>query len=132
MRAAGWLISTRPWPEGTPLRARPMPPSIIDRQNAEFWNELCGTATARLLGIAEPSLENLRRFDEWYMNYYPYLGKYFCPGDLKGKRVLEIGLGYGTLGQLLASQGCRYYGVDIAKNPIAMMRYRFALQGLNG
>jgi SAM-dependent methyltransferase len=109
-----------------------MPPSAIDKQNAEFWNELCGTATARSLGITEPSSENLRRFDEWYMNYYPYLGRYVYSEDLKGKRVLEIGLGYGTLGQLLALQGCQYYGLDIAMNPVAMMRYRFALLGLEG
>ena len=109
-----------------------MPSSVIDRQNAEFWNELCGTVTARSLGITELSGENLRRFDEWYMNYYPYLERYIYPGDLKGKRVLEIGLGYGTLGQLLASKGCRYYGLDIAKNPVALMRYRFGLQGLGG
>ena len=109
-----------------------MPSSVIDRQNAEFWNELCGTPVARSLGITELSRENLRRFDEWYMNYYPYLERYIYPGDLKGKRVLEIGLGYGTLGQLLASKGCRYYGLDIAKNPVALMGYRFGLQGLGG
>ncbi len=109
-----------------------MSSTVSDRQNAEFWNELCGTAAARSLGITEPSLENLRRFDEWYMNYYSYLGQYFSPKDLKGKRVLEIGLGYGTLGQVLALQGCRYHGLDIAVNPVAMMRYRFSLLGLEG
>jgi SAM-dependent methyltransferase len=109
-----------------------MPSSVIDRQNADFWNELCGTATARALGITEPSRENLRRFDEWYMNYYPYLGRYVYSEDLKRKKVLEIGLGYGTLGQVLALQGCQYYGLDIATNPVAMMRYRFSLLGLEG
>jgi len=111
---------------------RTAPRSVINRQNAEFWNELGGTPAARSLGITEPSLENLRRFDDWYMNYYSYLGRYISPKDLKGKRVLEIGLGYGTLGQLLASKGCRYFGLDIATNPVALMRYRFALLGLEG
>jgi SAM-dependent methyltransferase len=109
-----------------------MPPSIVDRQNAEFWNELCGTGLARSLGITEPSRESLRRFDDAYLCFYPYLGHYVFPEDLKGKRVLEIGLGYGTLGQLLALQGCCYHGLDIAVNPVAMMRYRFALLGLEG
>ena len=109
-----------------------MPTVTLNRQNAEFWNELCGTGLARSLGITEPSPESLRRFDEAYLRFYPYLGRYVFTQDLKGQRVLEIGLGYGTLGQLLASKGCRYYGLDIAKNPVALMRYRFGLQGLGG
>ena len=99
----------------------------IDRANSEFWNELCGTGLARSLGITEPSPESLRRFDEAYLRFYPYLGQYVFVQDLQGQRVLEIGMGYGTLGQLLASQGCRYYGLDIAMNPVAMMRYRLSL-----
>jgi SAM-dependent methyltransferase len=114
------------------MRVRPMPPSLIDKQNAHFWNKLCGTWLARELGITEPSLENLRRFDEAYLRFYPYLGRYVFTQDLKGQRVLEIGLGYGTLGQVLASKDCRYYGLDIAKNPVALMNYRFAFQGLAG
>lgn len=107
-----------------------MPSNVIDRQNAEFWNEICGSERARSLGIRDVSPESLRRFDEAYMQQYPYLERYLFLDDLAGKRVLEIGLGYGTLGQLLASKGCRYYGLDIARNPIALMKYRFALQGL--
>ena len=104
-----------------------MTSTVIDRQNAEFWNEICGTGRAKSLGISDVTPENLRRFDEEYLRFYPYLEKYVFPEDLKGKRVLEIGLGYGTLGQLLALQGCRYYGLDIAVNPVALMRYRFSL-----
>lgn len=108
-----------------------MSSAIIDRKNAAFWNELCGSALARSLGITEASPESLRRFDEAYMRFYPYLGKYVFSEELADKRVLEIGLGYGTLGQVLASRGCRYYGLDIAKNPVAMMRYRFSLLGID-
>src|SRR5438093_4708911 len=104
-----------------------MPTVTLNRQNAEFWNELCGTGLARSLGITEPSPESLRRFDEAYLRFYPYLGQYVFVQDLQGQRVLGIGMGYGTLGQLLASQGCRYYGLDIAMNPVAMMRYRLSL-----
>lgn len=104
-----------------------MSPATIDRKNAAFWNELCGTGLARSLGITEITPESLRRFDDAYMAYYPYLGPYVLREALAGKRVLEIGLGYGTLGQLLASRGCRYYGLDIAMNPVDMMCYRFSL-----
>ncbi len=44
----------------------------IDKANAEFWNELCGTTMARSLGITDHSLESLKRFDEAYLAFYPY------------------------------------------------------------
>ena len=109
-----------------------MSSTILDRKNAEFWDEICGSERARSLGIRDVSPENLQRFDEAYLQYYPYLERYIFPRNLPGKRVLEIGLGYGTLGQVLASKGCRYHGLDIAKSPVALMKYRFALQGLAG
>lgn len=109
-----------------------MSSTVLDRKNAEFWNEICGSERARSLGIRDVSPENLNRFDEAYLREYPYLARYIVPEDLAGKRVLEIGLGYGTLGQLLASNGCRYHGLDIAENPVTLMNYRFALQGLQG
>lgn len=109
-----------------------MSQKVVDAQNAAFWNELCGSGLARSLGISEASPENLRRFDEAYLRLYPYLERYIAHETLEGKQVLEIGLGYGTLGQLLASRGCQYNGLDIAKNPVAMMRYRLALLGEDG
>ncbi len=98
----------------------------LDAQNAAFWNELCGSGLALQLGIKELSRENLRKFDTAYLSIYPYLTTYFAHEPLEGKKVLEIGLGYGTLGHQLALRGCDYYGLDIAENPVAMMRYRLA------
>ncbi|NIM97421.1 MAG: methyltransferase domain-containing protein [candidate division Zixibacteria bacterium] len=60
---------------------------------------------------------------------YPYLEGYVSSEHLRGKRVLEIGLGYGTLGGLLASRGCDYYGVDMASNAVEAMRYRLVQMG---
>jgi ubiquinone/menaquinone biosynthesis C-methylase UbiE len=96
----------------------------IDRQNSGFWDELCGSYLARSLNISEISPESLQLFDKSYLSHYPYLSHYVLREDLVGKRVLEIGLGYGTLGQLLASRDCEYFGLDIAHNPVQMMRYR--------
>lgn len=101
----------------------------VDARNASFWNELCGTGLARSLGLTDHSAESLRRFDEAYLGLYPYLAPYVTEERLEGKEVLEIGLGYGTLGHLLASRGCRYAGLDIADNPVAIMRYRLSLLG---
>lgn len=101
----------------------------IDSRNASFWSELCGSGLASALGITEHSPDSLRKFDEAYLGFYPYLRRYVESDELAGARVLEIGLGYGTLGQLLASRGCRYYGLDIAETPVAVMRYRLSLLG---
>ncbi len=100
-----------------------------DVRNAAFWNELCGSALARSLGITDSTPENLRKFDEAYMAMYPYLSRYVTEEDLGGKKVLEIGLGYGTLGQFIAVRGCDYFGLDIADGPVDMMRYRLGLLG---
>src|SRR5438552_756580 len=104
-----------------------MPQDDIDTKNANFWNELCGSGLARSLGITEDTPDSLQRFDDAYMTMYPYLAPYVTDENLSGKKVLEIGLGYGTLGQFIAARGCHYYGLDIAAAPVAMMRYRLAL-----
>jgi len=101
----------------------------IDDKNAKFWNELCGSSLARSLGITEISNGNLRRFDEAYIGLYPYLPQYVLTEELSDKRVLEIGLGFGTLGQMLAEQGCQYHGLDIAEGPVGMMCYRLSTLG---
>ena len=109
-----------------------MSQQALDAKNAEFWNELCGSGLARSLGIHTVSPENLNKFDSAYMALYPYLRQFVSKEDLRQKKVLEIGLGYGTLGHLLASCGCRYYGLDVAEGPVAMMRYRLGLLGQDG
>ncbi|HZS62304.1 MAG TPA: class I SAM-dependent methyltransferase [Gemmatimonadaceae bacterium] len=73
--------------------------------------------------------EDLRRFDSAYLDYYPYLLDYVDPRALSGRDVLEIGLGYGTLGQLLVKSGARYTGVDVAQAPVALMNTRIAGAG---
>jgi ubiquinone/menaquinone biosynthesis C-methylase UbiE len=98
----------------------------IDGLNAAFWSELCGSALARQLGITEPSVEALARFDAAYMGMYPYLDRYLPDANSRGQRLLEIGLGYGTVSQLLASRGFDYQGLDIAAGPVDMVRYRLA------
>lgn len=95
----------------------------LNKKNAEFWDELCGTTFAKFLGINEINPENLQRFDDEYLKFYPYLNNYIELFNLKERRILEIGLGYGTLGQILATKG-NYYGIDISEGPVRMMKYR--------
>jgi SAM-dependent methyltransferase len=103
----------------------------IDRRNAAFWNELCGSDFARELGITEPSPEALARFDAAYLAMYPYLDRYLPDATSPGQRLLEIGLGYGTVSQLLVSRGLDYHGLDIAAGPVEMVRCRLGNLGLD-
>jgi SAM-dependent methyltransferase len=100
----------------------------IDQRNRAFWNELCGSVDARKLGITEITPESIARFDAWYMDYYPYLGRYLDDLPVDGRSVLEIGLGFGTVGQILATRG-RYHGADIAAGPVAMLKDRLRWLG---
>jgi ubiquinone/menaquinone biosynthesis C-methylase UbiE len=106
--------------------------SDINKANAEFWNELCGTTFAQRLGIVDHSRASLRKFDAAYLDFYPYLLPYVRPDLYRGKRVLEIGLGFGTVGQCLAEAGAHYNGMDISPGPVRMMRHRLAMQQLPG
>jgi ubiquinone/menaquinone biosynthesis C-methylase UbiE len=106
--------------------------AAINDQNSKFWDELCGTQLATQLGIKDSSPESLAKFDKWYMDFYPYLNRHVPFGQMKGKKVLEVGLGYGTLSQKLAEAGADYRGLDIAGGPVHMVNHRMAQSGLSG
>jgi SAM-dependent methyltransferase len=108
-----------------------MHPSVQDstRQNADFWDELCGSALARDLDIRDASGRSLARFDRAYLDLYPYLLGYVRPAEWKDRRVVEVGLGYGTLSQQLLDAGASYTGIDIARGPAAMVNHRAQLLG---
>jgi len=104
--------------------------SQIDQRNADFWDELCGTTLAKQLGVTDSSPQSLERFDRYYLGMYPYLERYLPGPEARDQRLLEVGLGYGTVSQLLASRGVDYNGLDIAEGPVNMVRHRLALLGV--
>ena len=106
--------------------------SAISNKNSEFWDELCGSGLARYLGITDSSRESLKKFDDWYFDFYPYLFDHIPFAELKGRAVLEIGLGYGTVSQRLAESGAIYTGLDIAAGPVSMVNHRLEQAGLPG
>lgn len=106
--------------------------SEIDVRNRKFWDELCGSQLAKQLGITDNSPQSLKKFDDWYMDFYPYLYRHIPFNALKGKKVLEIGLGYGTISQMIAAAGTDYIGLDIAAGPVAMVNHRLSQNGLPG
>lgn len=109
-----------------------MDAGALNRANAEFWNELCGSAFARHLGIKDHSVKSLRRFDQAYLDLYPYLLERVPVSTMAGKRVLEVGLGYGTLGQRIIEAGADYTGLDVAQGPVDMLNRRVQIQSLSG
>lgn len=104
----------------------------ISKKNATFWDELCGSQLAKFLGITDASVESLKKFDDWYFDFYPYLFDHIPFEAMKGRKVLEIGLGYGTVSQKLAQSGVDYSGLDIANGPVFMVNQRLAQNNLPG
>ena len=58
--------------------------------------------------------------------------RYLHLDQLPGKDVLEVGLGYGTVAQLLAAHARRYAGLDIAAGPVGLVNRRMSLFNLPG
>src|SRR5262245_4508455 len=104
----------------------------LHQQNIAFWNELCGSHLASILGITDASARSLKKFDDWFLAYYPYVFLHIPFDELKDKEVLEVGLGYGTIAQRLAESGARYTGLDIADGPVGMVKHRIRQAGLDG
>ena len=87
---------------------------------------------ARALGVKDARIESLKRFDDWYFDFFPYLGLYIPFSELKDKDVLEVGLGYGTVSQRLAEAGCNFVGLDIASGPVRLVNHRLQQNLLRG
>jgi SAM-dependent methyltransferase len=106
--------------------------SSVNDKNAAFWDELCGTQLAKSIGVSDNSPASLKRFDDWYFAFYPYLFIHIPFEEMKDKDVLEVGLGYGTVSQRLAETGARYSGLDIAAGPANMVNHRLKQAMLGG
>jgi ubiquinone/menaquinone biosynthesis C-methylase UbiE len=89
-----------------------------------YWDELCGTAAWNALGLKEVCPSTLEIFNRWYLDdFYPYLAKYL--GEVsQTSNILEIGLGFGTVGQYMFNRCTNYTGVDFAQGPVGMMNQR--------
>lgn len=101
-----------------------MPTPNTSAKNKDFWDELCGSQAAKSLGVTDSSQTSLKKFDDWYFGFYPYLFTHIPFSSLENKTVLEIGLGYGTVSQRLAEAGAYFQGLDIAAGPVSMVNHR--------
>lgn len=100
-------------------------------ENKTFWNELCGSHLFSFLGLNDINEETLKIFDNYYFQMYPYLKKYVTPDKIKGKKVLEIGLGFGSLSQYIFSGAADYTGVDYSENPVKIVNDRASMTGFS-
>jgi SAM-dependent methyltransferase len=92
--------------------------------NSKFWDELCGTNIAKVLGISDDSAESLHLFDKWFFDFYPYLFTHLAPVIAIRGKTLEVGLGYGSVATFLMSKDVEYFGLDIASGPVEMANRR--------
>lgn len=95
-------------------------------ENAAYWNELCGTNTAREIGLDDQSFDSISKFDVWFFDFYPYLLPFIDSSVNGSEEVLEVGLGYGSVASYLAKAGYSYTGLDIAAGPVAMCSRRLS------
>jgi ubiquinone/menaquinone biosynthesis C-methylase UbiE len=101
-----------------------MPNESTGSLNAAFWNELCGTNIATKLGLTDGSPQSLQTFDEWFFSFYPYLQPFLNKALVGQEKILEVGLGYGSVSTYLASEKRSYTGMDIAPVAVEMCNSR--------
>ncbi|MFP6901434.1 MAG: class I SAM-dependent methyltransferase [Opitutales bacterium] len=99
----------------------------IDTKNRVFWDEPCGSTAFKNLGFNTSA-----EFDDWFFDYYPYLEKIIPFDSFRGKRVLEVGLGYGSVSQKLIESGASFSGLDIAEGPVELVKSRLDALGMDG
>ena len=90
---------------------------LANKENSEFWDEPCGVKFAGERGFDIESCKGLDAFDQAYFEFYPYLKKYLDELIPNKRKVLEVGLGLGTVSRYLATRIVDFDGVDISKGP---------------
>jgi SAM-dependent methyltransferase len=109
-----------------------MSTTTVDSANAEFWAEMCGTSFARVTGTAGADKDSIRAFDRAFLKFYPYLDDFVRFDELRGKDVLEVGLGYGTVSQRIAESGANLIGLDVSSGPVRWLEHRLGMFDLPG
>ena len=105
---------------------------VIDRANASFWDEPCGTTRLEHLGFSATAQSDRAAqlaFDAFFWEFYPYLDKHIPFAKMAGKRVLEVGLGMGTMSERIARSGGLLTGLDIAEGPVQIVNDRLSQCG---
>jgi len=103
-------------------------PKETDLANETFWDEPCGESHFKSLGF-----ETNSQFDTWFFEHqYPYLKNFIPFESFAGKKILEVGLGYGSVSQKIMESGATFFGLDLAKGPVQIVRERLKQEGFAG
>lgn len=93
----------------------------------DFWNQAsCGEA----LYLPEQDRTGYTMHAQTRFALEPYILDFACFDEVRGKRVLEIGVGLGADHQMFAEAGAELYGIDLTERAVVHTRHRLAAFGL--
>ena len=104
---------------------------MLENEIKDFWQtHPCG---AELVGdLTDETIDEYEHFFERYDRYRytkePHILDQLDRMDLKGKRVLEIGIGQGADAEQIELRGGIYSGVDLTDEAVKRVKTRFAIK----
>ncbi|QRK05299.1 methyltransferase domain-containing protein [Archangium violaceum] len=104
-----------------------LPPEALARwaSESDFFDQMVEKQTARPLDAL--TLERYRATRRpWFNKEF----RFRLMGDLRGKRVLDVGCGDGSNAMLMARFGARVTGIDISSRSIELCKRRAELDGV--
>lgn len=107
---------------------------MTETEVQQFWeSNPCGAGLVGDLSAREREeyREFFERYDKYRYEKEPHILRHLDGVDLKGKRVLEIGLGQGADAEQLIARGAVYSGVDLTRESVDRVRMRFEIKGLS-
>jgi SAM-dependent methyltransferase len=99
---------------------------------AAFWNSHpCGEESSGSLAAMGGAYEEFfERYDAFRYGLETHIPRCLDDLQVRGKRVLEIGLGQGADSEQLIRRGAVWSGVDLTEEAVTRVRTRLALRGL--
>ncbi len=107
--------------------------SVTENEIRDFWNsQPCGTNVVPPPDVSddEQFLRYLDRYDQYRYRTEGHILSMLERFDLRGKNVLEIGLGQGADSECLIGKGAAWSGVDLTPASVEIVSRRLRLKGL--
>jgi 2-polyprenyl-3-methyl-5-hydroxy-6-metoxy-1,4-benzoquinol methylase len=104
-----------------------LPPEALARwaSESDFFDQVAEKQTARPLDAL-----TLERYQATRRPWFNKEFRFRVMGDLRGKRVLDVGCGDGSNAMLMARFGARVTGIDISPRSIELCKRRAELDGV--
>jgi SAM-dependent methyltransferase len=104
-----------------------MPNAVKLVQEADFFDRWADENIKHLKPVEPAVLERYRNPGRIYPKEYCFR----LLGDLKGKKILDVGCGEGEDGMILARLGAQVTGLDVSPGAIELAKARAALNGVS-